>query len=104
MTLHDGAQQRLLTVSYELQLALADARSQGDEEAVSLLTRANTEAVLALAELRELAHGIFPAILADAASVRHCGPSRRVLPSPSTSSTWSTDASTPRPRTPRTSS
>jgi len=64
--LHDGAQQRLLTVSYELQLALADARSQGDEEAVSLLTRANTEAVLALAELRELAHGIFPAILADA--------------------------------------
>ena len=64
--LHDGAQQRLLAVSSELRLALAAAGSHGDAEVASLLTRAATEAALALTELRELAHGIFPAILADA--------------------------------------
>jgi signal transduction histidine kinase len=52
--LHDGAQQRLLALSYELRLggpALADAAA---------------EAQRALEDLRELAHGIYPAILAEA--------------------------------------
>ena len=64
--LHDGAQQRLLTVSYALRLALADARAGGDEQLVHLLRQAEAMAARALTELRELAHGIFPAILSDA--------------------------------------
>ncbi|MEV4165271.1 sensor histidine kinase [Nonomuraea dietziae] len=49
--LHDGAQQRLLAVLYELQLA-----DPPDGEALA-------QTRLALAELRQLAHGIFPVIL-----------------------------------------
>ena len=64
--LHDGAQQRLLTVSYALRLALADARADGDDELVRLLGHAEETAGRALIELRELANGIFPAILSDA--------------------------------------
>ncbi|HYZ29544.1 MAG TPA: histidine kinase [Thermoleophilaceae bacterium] len=64
--LHDGAQQRLLALSYELRLALAEARAVADDELVALLAAAGDEAQVALAELRDLAHGIHPAILADA--------------------------------------
>ena len=58
--LHDGAQQRLVGLSLSLRLLLgritvADAR----------LEQAEAELRLAAAELRELAHGIFPAVLAD---------------------------------------
>ena len=73
--LHDGAQQRLITVSYELRLALADARADGSAELAQLLEQATRQATDALAELRELAHGIFPAILADAG----LGPALRTL-------------------------
>lgn len=62
--LHDGAQQRLLAVSYALRLALIDAC--GDETLVRLLGEAKAVAACSLTELRELAHGSFPAILADA--------------------------------------
>jgi signal transduction histidine kinase len=64
--LHDGAQQRLLALTYELRLALADARAGGDDELAALLAAAGDETRVALAELRELAHGIHPAILAEA--------------------------------------
>lgn len=64
--LHDGAQQRLLGVSFQLHAALAAARAEGDAAAVALLTEASNQAVGALAEVRQLAHGIFPAILTDA--------------------------------------
>ena len=42
------------------------ARSAGEVELSSLLTWAGAETGIALAELRTLAHGIFPSILADA--------------------------------------
>jgi signal transduction histidine kinase len=64
--LHDGAQQRLLALSYDLRLARAQAEADGDAPTGSLLTEATGQAQTALDELRELAHGIYPAILAEA--------------------------------------
>jgi signal transduction histidine kinase len=64
--LHDGAQQRLLALSYDLRLARTNAEADGDNETGSLLTEATDQAQAALNELRELAHGIYPAILAEA--------------------------------------
>jgi signal transduction histidine kinase len=64
--LHDGAQQRLLALSYDLRLARAQAEADGDAPTGSLLTQATDQAQAALGELRDLAHGIYPAILAEA--------------------------------------
>jgi signal transduction histidine kinase len=64
--LHDGAQQRLLALSYDLRLARASAQADGDPQTGSLLTEATGQAQAALDELRELAHGIYPAILTEA--------------------------------------
>ena len=64
--LHDGAQQRLLALTYDLRLARSAAQADGDREIVLLLEGAVDEAHAALEELRELAHGIYPAILGEA--------------------------------------
>jgi signal transduction histidine kinase len=64
--LHDGAQQRLLALSYELRLARTGAEAVGDGELVAVLTAAAAEAETALADLREVAQGIYPAILTEA--------------------------------------
>jgi signal transduction histidine kinase len=64
--LHDGAQQHLLALSYDLRLARAQAHADGDPQTGSLLTQATDQAQAALDELRELAHGIYPAILTEA--------------------------------------
>jgi signal transduction histidine kinase len=64
--LHDGAQQRLLAVSYDLRLARAAAETDGDRELGERLSRAAVEVDGALGELRELAEGIYPAILTEA--------------------------------------
>ena len=64
--LHDGAQQRLLALAYDLRLAHTQAQAEADSQSGSLLTQATDQAQAALAELRELAHGIYPAILAEA--------------------------------------
>jgi signal transduction histidine kinase len=64
--LHDGAQQRLLALSYQLRLAHADAESDGDREVAALLASAGEEARAALDELRQLAQGIYPAVLTEA--------------------------------------
>ena len=64
--LHDGAQQRLLALSYDLRLARAQAQADDDAPTGSLLTEATGEAQAALSELRALAHGIYPVILAEA--------------------------------------
>ena len=62
--LHDGAQQRLVTLSLALRLALA--RLDADPEAArAALTEAADELALALDELRELARGLHPAVLTD---------------------------------------
>jgi signal transduction histidine kinase len=59
--LHDGAQQRLVGIA--LQLRLLQNRLSGDESAAELVTTASNELALSLAELRELARGIHPAVL-----------------------------------------
>jgi signal transduction histidine kinase len=59
--LHDGAQQHLLAVVYELRLA---RQSAGDDLAAALDGALET-AGTALRELRDLAHGIFPAVLEE---------------------------------------
>jgi signal transduction histidine kinase len=64
--LHDGAQQQLLALSYDLRLARTQAEADGDAPTGSLLTEAIGQAQAALGELRDLAHGIYPAILAEA--------------------------------------
>jgi len=64
--LHDGAQQRLLALSYQLRLAQADAEAHGDAELGALLTVSGLESQAALDELRQLAQGIYPAILTEA--------------------------------------
>jgi signal transduction histidine kinase len=64
--LHDGAQQQLLALSYEIRLARAGAETDGDARTGTLLTEVIGESQAALGELRELAHGIYPAILEEA--------------------------------------
>ena len=66
--LHDGAQQRLLALSYDLRLARAGcSRPTATSRAASLLdAQATDERRPPSDELRELAHGIYPAILTEA--------------------------------------
>jgi signal transduction histidine kinase len=64
--LHDGAQQRLLALSCDLRMARAAAVSDGLELEVQQLDGLIASARSAHEELRELAHGIFPAILSEA--------------------------------------
>jgi signal transduction histidine kinase len=59
--LHDGAQQRLVSLSMQLRL-LATLLEPGSEEE-RLLTAARDELSESLNELRELAHGLHPALL-----------------------------------------
>ena len=62
--LHDGAQQRLVALG--MTLGLARQKLPDDPlAAAELVEEAHTEAKLAHAELRDLARGIHPAILAD---------------------------------------
>ena len=63
--LHDGAQQRLLALSFDLRLAAAAASSGGDAGTARLLASALEETQTALDELRDLARGIYPAILTE---------------------------------------
>jgi signal transduction histidine kinase len=60
--LHDGAQQRLVAIA--LQLSLLKGRIQSDPATAEQLAKsAGDELALSLAELRELARGIHPAVL-----------------------------------------
>ncbi len=63
--LHDGAQQRLVGLSLALRLARSRLGSDADPALLGRLDGAEGELRAALADLRELAHGIFPAVLAE---------------------------------------
>jgi signal transduction histidine kinase len=72
--LHDGAQQRM--VSLAVKLGIAEAKiGRDDEAAAQLIAEAREEAKLAVKELRELARGIHPALLSD----RGLGPALEAL-------------------------
>jgi signal transduction histidine kinase len=62
--LHDGAQQRLVAVA--MSLGRAKSKFDDDPNAVrDLIDEAHTDAKLAVSELRDLARGIYPAVLGD---------------------------------------
>jgi PAS domain S-box-containing protein len=62
--LHDGAQQRLVTLSLSLRVALAKLDSDPAAARASLVD-AGEELAVALEELRELARGLHPAVLSE---------------------------------------
>ena len=61
--LHDGAQQQLVSLS--LDLRLLKAKLNGNEAAAASIDELSEKLATALAELRELARGIHPAVLSD---------------------------------------
>jgi signal transduction histidine kinase len=63
--LHDGAQQRLISLSLELRVAQNALGDDADPAVRRSLERAADEATAALAELRDLALGIHPLILTE---------------------------------------
>jgi PAS domain S-box-containing protein len=72
--LHDGAQQRLVALALTVRLAERRLGTNPDE-ACRLLDAAGTELEQALAELREIARGLHPAILSE----RGLGPALETL-------------------------
>ena len=62
--LHDGAQQRLVSVALRLQLWLASNREVADDARADLADVLG-ELRAGLADLRDLAHGLHPAVLTD---------------------------------------
>jgi signal transduction histidine kinase len=63
--LHDGAQQRLVSLSMALRLVCRALESSSDPSLIERADEANDELRAAIAELRDLAHGIYPAVLTD---------------------------------------
>jgi signal transduction histidine kinase len=63
--LHDSAQQRLLAAAFELRLGRAEC-SGADPETLAELDRLVEVAAAVLEDLREFAHGVFPAVLDEA--------------------------------------
>ena len=59
--LHDGAQQRLIALSLELNML--EQQLDAEPDAQARLDQARQEIALSLAELRDVAHGIHPAVL-----------------------------------------
>ena len=62
--LHDGAQQHLVALAINLRLA-RDIVPEDPEGAVEMLGQLAGDVQLTIKELRELAHGIYPPLLAD---------------------------------------
>jgi signal transduction histidine kinase len=63
--LHDGAQQRLISLSLALRLARTRLGPDEDRDLITGMDQAGAEIGAAIDELRELAHGIYPAVLTD---------------------------------------
>lgn len=63
--LHDGAQVRLVALSMQLGRAEARLEDAGDAQTLALVRGARDEASAAIGELRDLARGIAPPVLAD---------------------------------------
>ena len=65
--LHDGAQQRLVSTSLTLRLAISQLYDAPRRDVHALLVEATEELTQALEEFRDLARGLHPAILSDRA-------------------------------------
>lgn len=77
MDLHDGAQQRLVSLGMSLRLAQRKLQSQRDVDVDVLLDHSVDEIAAAVAELRQLAHGLRPSSLDDGLGVALSNLSRR---------------------------
>jgi signal transduction histidine kinase len=64
--LHDGAQQRLVSLRISLDLLRRRMGPEADADTLAELDAATAEARAAIAELRDLAQGLHPAVLAEA--------------------------------------
>jgi signal transduction histidine kinase len=64
--LHDGAQQRLVSLQLSLHMLRRDLGPDADPAAVAELEAASAEAAAAISDIRELARGVHPAILTEA--------------------------------------
>jgi signal transduction histidine kinase len=64
--LHDGAQQRLVSLRISLELLRRRLGTEADPATLAELDAASAEAQAAIGDLRELAQGLHPAILAEA--------------------------------------
>ena len=62
--LHDGTQQRLIALAAHLGIAAREVRT-APEDAAEHLEQAHRDLTYAIGELREIAHGIHPAVLSD---------------------------------------
>ncbi|MGB8858515.1 MAG: sensor domain-containing protein [Ilumatobacteraceae bacterium] len=63
--LHDGAQQRLVSLAMNLGMAKDRLRESDDDRAKEMVSLAHDEAKQAISELRDLVRGIHPAVLTD---------------------------------------
>jgi signal transduction histidine kinase len=63
--LHDGAQQRIVALSLALQVLRSRLGSEPNAELAARIAAAQATLQQGLVELRELAHGIYPAVLSD---------------------------------------
>ena len=63
--IHDGAQQQLVALAVKLRLAGTIAKGEGAEKTAASLDQLQSDASDALEDLRDLARGIFPPLLAD---------------------------------------
>jgi signal transduction histidine kinase len=63
--LHDGAQQRLVSLQLSLQMLRRDLGPDADPAALAELDAATAETAAAIDDIRELARGVHPAILTD---------------------------------------
>lgn len=63
--IHDGAQQQLLSLRLKLGLAATLAERDGAEQTVSIISDAANEADAAIRQLRNLARGLYPPVLAE---------------------------------------
>ncbi len=62
---HDGAQQRLLAIAFELRLARMSAESRGDTGHSAALTTAEERALAIVEELRRICRSILPQVLVE---------------------------------------
>ena len=63
--IHDGAQQQLVALAVKIRLAETLAKGEGAEKTAATLEQLQSDAGNALEDLRDLARGIFPPLLAD---------------------------------------
>jgi signal transduction histidine kinase len=63
--LHDGAQQRIVALSLGLQLLRSQLGANPDPDREAPIAAAQAKLQQGLVELRELAHGIYPAVLGE---------------------------------------